>query len=92
MAAAAHPPAQPEASGSPEDIMFDKAEMAGSVEDLRKEREVLQADIESIEKAIADATEEQKGPMQRGLEYRRIRLQTVEVRITETETTLKTEA
>jgi small conductance mechanosensitive channel len=74
---------------SPEALMFDKADLAANIEQLKLERETLQRDITDLEKAIDAATEGEATRMQRGLAFRRARLEAIDAEIQRIDESLK---
>ena len=78
-------------NGSPEAMMFDKAEMADRLGKLKAERETLVADIAELEKSLDAETEGEATRTQRSLEFRRRRLETVDAELGRIEATLKDE-
>ena len=74
---AAQPPgvtAEPEA---PDDLIFDKAEQAQEIENLRGEREQIADEIKELESQLGDADETLRAQLQRELDCLRDRTETI---------------
>lgn len=78
-------------NGSPEALMFDKAELADRLGTLHAERETLLADIAELEKSLDSETEAGATRTKRSLDFRSSRLQTLEAELGRIESTLKDE-
>lgn len=76
-------------NGSPEALMFDKAEMADTLGELKTERETLLSDIGELEKSLDVETEAEATRTQRSLDFRRARLASVESELERLESSLK---
>lgn len=78
-------PAKPTRLGDPrpEDIMFDKAEKAQSIESLRAERTKLESEIKSLELRLANAGDAERTGLEAELQTRRSQFEVIEWKLSE---------
>ena len=80
------------ADATSKDIMFDRAEAAGRIEELKQEREDLKTDIAKSQEELKDADDnDERARKQRGLELRQQRLASIERALNAAEDSLKGE-
>jgi small-conductance mechanosensitive channel len=69
---------KPVSEGAPEAIMFDKADAAERIETLQKERQALLEDITQLENELKHADDGTRARRERGLSYRKQRLESID--------------
>jgi small conductance mechanosensitive channel len=74
------------------DAVFDKAEAAGRIEELKSEREAIQSEIRQIREKLQDADDREKSRMERGMHLREQRIESIAQAIAEAEESLKNSA
>jgi small-conductance mechanosensitive channel len=65
----------------PEDVVFDKAEAAESIESMKSRREQLEAEIKQLEKKMGQASGDEKERLTRHIEHRRNQIGLISARI-----------
>ncbi|MDH3520986.1 MAG: hypothetical protein OEM49_11070, partial [Myxococcales bacterium] len=86
---AAEAPAAERSAAAPEDLIFDKAEEAASLEELRGERERLLAEIAALEDRVGSVEAGERARVEREVELRRLRVANLEKRLAVAETSSK---